>query len=190
MRIVIDINKNDEPRKVLAALYKYTNMRTSFGIITLALVNGEPRILSLKRLLQVFIEHRLVVIKKRSDFDLTRAKERAHILEGLVKALDIIDKIIRLIRSSRDTDTARKGLISDLRFSEVQAQAILEMPLRRLTQLDRKKLEEELAEKRKLIKFLEDLLKNPIKIHERDQRGSPLDQRTLWRCAQDIDRRQ
>jgi DNA gyrase subunit A len=164
MRIVIDINKNDEPRKVLAALYKYTNMRTSFGIIMLALVNGEPRVMSLKRLLQVFIEHRLVVIKRRSEFDLARAKERAHILEGLVKALDIIDRIIKLIRSSRDTETARKGLVSQFRFSEIQAQAILDMPLRRLTQLDRKKLEEELAEKRKLIKFLEDLLKNPIKI--------------------------
>jgi DNA gyrase subunit A len=164
MRIVIDINKNDEPRRVLAALYKYTNMRTSFGIIMLALVNGEPRVLSLRKMLQVFLEHRVIVIKKRSEFDLEEAKRRAHILEGLVRALDMIDRIIKLIRSSRDTDTARKGLISELKFSEVQAQAILEMPLRRLTQLDRKKLEEELAEKRKLIKFLEDLLKNPIKI--------------------------
>jgi DNA gyrase subunit A len=164
MRIVIDVNKNDDPRKVLAQLYKYTAMRGSFGVIMLALVNGEPRILSLKRMLQVFIEHRLVVVRKRSEFDLERARERAHILEGLVKALDIIDKIIKLIRASRDTDTARKGLIGEFKFSEVQAQAILDMPLRRLTQLDRKKLEEELAEKRKLIKFLEDLINNPIKI--------------------------
>jgi DNA gyrase subunit A len=164
MRIVIDINKNDEPRRVLAALYKYTVMRTSFGIIMLALVNGEPRILSLRKMLQVFIEHRVIVIKRRSEYDLEEAKRRAHILEGLVRALDMIDRIIKLIRSSRDTDTAKKGLIGELKFSEVQAQAILDMPLRRLTQLDRKKLEEELAEKRKLIKFLEDLLKNPIKI--------------------------
>ncbi len=164
MRIVIDINKNDEPRKVLAALYKYTNMRTSFGIIMLALVNGEPRVLPLKRMLTVFIEHRITVVKRRSEFDLVRARERAHILEGLVKALGMIDRIIKLIRSSKDTDTARKGLISTFRFSDVQAQAILDMPLRRLTQLDRRKLEEELADKRKLIKYLEDLLKNPIKI--------------------------
>jgi len=164
MRIVIDINKNDEPRRVLASLYKYTSMRTSFGIIMLALVNGEPRILSLRKMLQVFIEHRVVVIKRRSEHDLEEAKRRAHILEGLVRALDMIDRIIKLIRSSRDTDTAKKGLINELKFSEVQAQAILDMPLRRLTQLDRKKLEDELAEKRKLIKFLEDLLKNPIKI--------------------------
>ena len=164
MRIVVDINKNDDPRKVLAALYKYTNMRTSFGIIMLALVNGEPRVLSLKRMLQVFIEHRLTVVRRRSEFDLERARERAHILEGLVKALDSIDAIIKLIRTSRDSETARRGLIDKLGFSEVQAHAILDMPLRRLTQLDRRKLEEELAEKRKLIKFLEDLLKHPIKI--------------------------
>ncbi|BCX05070.1 MAG: hypothetical protein KatS3mg053_3008 [Candidatus Roseilinea sp.] len=164
MRIVIDINKNDDPRQVLNALYKHTAMRTSFGVIMLALVNGEPRILPLRRMLQVFIEHRLNVIKRRSEFDLDEAKRRAHILEGLVKALDIIDKIIRLIRTSRDTDAARRGLIQQFKFSEAQAQAILDMPLRRLTQLDRKRLEEELAEKRKLIKYLDDLLKNPIKI--------------------------
>lgn len=164
MRIVIDINKNDDPRQVLSALYKHTAMRTSFGVIMLALVNGEPRVLPLRRMLQVFIEHRLIVIKRRSEFDLEEARRRAHILEGLVKALSIIDKIINLIRSSRDTDAARRGLIQQFKFSEVQAQAILDMPLRRLTQLDRKKLEEELAEKRKLIKYLEDLLKNPIKI--------------------------
>jgi len=164
MRIVIDINKNDDPRQVLSALYKHTPLRTSFGVIMLALVNGEPRVLPLRRMLYVFIEHRLLVIKRRSEFDLDEARWRAHILEGLVKALDIIDEIIRLIRTSRDSETARRGLIEQFKFTEVQAQAILDMPLRRLTQLDRKRLEEELAEKRKLIKYLEDLLKNPIKI--------------------------
>jgi DNA gyrase subunit A len=164
MRIVIDINKNDDPRQVLSALYKHTPMRTSFSLIMLALVNGEPRVLPLRRMLYVFIEHRLFVIKRRSEFDLDEARRRAHILEGLVKALDIIDKIIRLIRTSRDSETARRGLIEQFKFTEVQAQAILDMPLRRLTQLDRKRLEEELEEKRKLIKYLEDLLKHPIKI--------------------------
>ncbi|MDW8395765.1 MAG: DNA topoisomerase (ATP-hydrolyzing) [Anaerolineae bacterium] len=164
MRIVIDINKNEDPRQVLAALYKYTALRTSFSVIMLALVDGEPRILPLRKLLQVFIEHRVAVIKRRSEFDLDEARRRAHILEGLVRALDVIDQIIKLIRSSRDTEAARRGLIETFNFTELQAQAILEMPLRRLTQLDRKKLEEELAEKRKLIKYLEDLLKNPIKI--------------------------
>jgi DNA gyrase subunit A len=169
MRIVIDINKNDDPRRVLASLYKYTAMRQSFGVIMLALVPTEsgrlePRVLPLKRMLQVFIEHRQLIVRRRSEFDLAKAKERAHILEGLVKALDIIDRIIKLIRASRDTDAARKGLMQQFRFTEIQANAILEMPLRRLAQLERKKLEEELAEKRKLIKYLEDLLANPGKL--------------------------
>ncbi len=164
MRIVIDIGKNDDPRKVLAALYKYTAMKGTFGVIMLALVDGEPRVLPLKRLLQVFVEHRREIVRRRSEFDLARAKERAHILEGLVKALDLIDQIIKLIRASRDTDAARQGLMTRFKFSEAQATAILEMPLRRLAALERKKLEDELAEKRKLIKYLEDLLAHPAKV--------------------------
>jgi DNA gyrase subunit A len=164
MRIVIDIGKNDDPRAVLASLYKYTAMKGTFGVIMLALVDGEPRVMPLKRLLQVFVEHRREIVRRRSEFDLARAKERAHILEGLVRALDIIDRIIKLIRASRDTDAARHGLIKTFKFSELQANAILEMPLRRLAALERKKLEEELAEKRKLIKYLEDLLAHPNKM--------------------------
>jgi DNA gyrase subunit A len=164
MRIVIDIGKNDDPRAVLASLYKYTAMKGTFGVIMLALVDGEPRVMPLKRLLQVFVEHRREIVRRRSEFDLARAKERAHILEGLVRALDIIDRIIKLIRASRDTDAARQGLIKTFKFSELQANAILEMPLRRLAALERKKLEEELAEKRKLIKYLEDLLAHPNKM--------------------------
>jgi DNA gyrase subunit A len=164
MRIVVDIGKNDDPRAVLAALYKYTAMKGTFGVIMLALVDGEPRVLPLKRLLQVFVEHRREIVRRRSEYDLARAKERAHILEGLVKALDIIDQIIKLIRASRDTDAARSGLVTRFKFSELQATAILEMPLRRLAALERKKLEDELAEKRKLIKYLEDLLAHPAKI--------------------------
>ena len=164
MRVVIDIGKNDDARKVLTSLYKYTAMRQSFGVIMLALVDGEPRVLSLKKLLQVFIEHRREILRRRSEFDLKKARARAHIVEGLVKALDIIDKIIKLIRASRDTDTARRGLVQQFRFSELQANAILEMPLRRLAQLERKRLEEELAELRKTIKYLEDLLASPAKL--------------------------
>jgi DNA gyrase subunit A len=164
MRIVIDIGKNDDPRAVLASLYKYTAMKGTFGVIMLALVDGEPRVMPLKRLLQVFVEHRREIVRRRSEYDLARAKERAHILEGLVKALDIIDRIIKLIRASRDTDVARQGLIKTFKFSELQANAILEMQLRRLAALERKKLEEELVEKRKLIKYLEDLLAHPNKI--------------------------
>jgi DNA gyrase subunit A len=164
MRIVIDIGKNEDPRTVLAALYKYTAMKGTFGVIMLSLVDGEPRVLPLKKLLQVFVEHRREIVRRRSIFDQARAKERAHILEGLVKALDIIDQVIKLIRASRDTDVARQGLVKTLKFSEAQANAILEMPLRRLAALERKKLEEELAEKRKLIRFLDDLLSHPGKV--------------------------
>ncbi|MGQ9814437.1 MAG: DNA gyrase/topoisomerase IV subunit A [Candidatus Roseilinea sp.] len=164
MRIVIDVGKGEDPRKVLAGLYKYTAMKGTFGVTMLALVDGEPRVLPLRRLLFVFIEHRREIVRRRSEYDLLRAKERAHILEGLVKALDIIDEIIKLIRSSRDTDTARRGLIAQFKFTELQANAILEMQLRRLAALERKKLEDELAEKRRLIKYLEDLLAHPNKI--------------------------
>ena len=164
MRIVIDVGKGEDPRKVLAGLYKYTAMKGTFGVTMLALVDGEPRVLPLKRLLQVFIEHRREIVRRRSEYDLMRAKERAHILEGLVKALDIIDQIIKLIRGSRDTDAARHGLITKFKFTELQANAILDMQLRRLAALERKKLEDELAEKRKLIKFLEDLLAHPNKV--------------------------
>ncbi len=139
-------------------------MKGTFGATMLALVDGEPRILSLKKLLQVFVEHRREIVRRRSEYDLARARERAHILDGLVKALDIIDQIIRLIRRSRDTDAARLALVKQLKFTEAQATAILEMPLRRLAALERKKLEDELAEKRKLIKYLADLLAHPAKM--------------------------
>ncbi|MCL4505259.1 MAG: DNA topoisomerase (ATP-hydrolyzing) subunit A [Chloroflexi bacterium] len=164
MRIVIDIGKNDDPRAVLVGLYKYTAMKGTFGVTMLALVDGEPRVLPLKKLLQVFIEHRREIVRRRSEFELARARERAHILEGLVKALDIIDQIVRLIRRSHDTDVARLGLVKQLKFTELQANAILEMPLRRLAALERKKLEDELTEKRKQIKYFEDLLAHPAKM--------------------------
>ena len=164
MRIVIDIGKNDDPRKVLVALYKYTSMRQSFGVIMLALVDNEPRVLSLKNMLKIFVEHRQEIVRRRSEFDLAKAKARAHIVEGLVKAIDIIDRVIKLIRASKDTDTARNGLIEQFKFSEIQANAILDMQLRRLAQLERNKLEAELAELNKLIKFLQDLLKYPEKM--------------------------
>ncbi len=164
MRIVMDCGKNEEPREILAKLYKYTAMKGTFGVIMLALVDGEPRIMPLKKVLSVYIEHRRVIIRKRSEYDLRKAQERAHILEGLVKALDIIDQIIKHIRASKDTDAAREGLISKFQFSELQAQAILDMPLRRLAALERKRLEDELAERRKLIKHLEDLIDTPVKL--------------------------
>jgi DNA gyrase subunit A len=164
MRIVIDCAKGEDTRRILAQLYKYTAMKGTFGVIMLALVDGEPRVMSLKKLLSVFIEHRREIVHRRSVYDLLRTLERAHILEGLVRAIDMIDAIIKHIRASRDTDEARKGLISTFKFSEMQANAILEMPLRRLARLERDRLEDELNEKRKLIKYLEDLLAHPIKM--------------------------
>ncbi len=165
MRIIIELSRAvEDPRKTLGLLYKYTPMQSTFGIILLALVDGEPRLLPLKRALQIFVEHRQTVVTRRSEFDLARAKERAHILEGLLKALGKLDEVIRIIRRSADADVAKASLMKRLRLSEIQATAILDMPLRRLARLEREKLAAEFKEKKKLIKHLEDLLRNPKKI--------------------------
>ena len=164
MRIVIEISRTADPRAVLTDLYKLTPMQQTFGMIMLALVDGEPRMLSLKRVLQHYIEHRREVIRRRSEYDLRRARERAHILEGLLKALDILDEVIQTIRRSQTTETARTNLIRNFKFSEIQAQAILDMPLKRLAALERKRLQDEYNELLTLIAYLEDLLENPPKI--------------------------
>ncbi|HSN75038.1 MAG TPA: DNA gyrase subunit A [Anaerolineae bacterium] len=164
MRIVIEVSRTGDARNVLADLYKYTPMQQTFGMTMLALVDGEPRMLSLRRALQHYIEHRREIIRRRSEHDLRRAKERAHILEGLLKALDIMDEVIQTIRRSQTTDTARANLIKRYAFSEVQAQAILDMPLKRLAALERKKLQDEYAELLQRIAYLEDLLAHPDKV--------------------------
>ncbi len=164
MRIVIEVSRTGDARAVLADLYKYTPMQQTFGMTMLALVDGEPRMLSLRRALQHYIEHRREIIRRRSEYDLRRARERAHILEGLLKALDIMDEVIQTIRRSQTTDTARANLIKRYSFSEIQAQAILDMPLKRLAALERKKLQDEYAELVKRIAYLEDLLQHPHKI--------------------------
>jgi DNA gyrase subunit A len=164
MRIVIEVSRTGDARNVLADLYKYTPMQQTFGMTMLALVDGEPRMLSLRRALQHYIEHRREIIRRRSEHDLRRAKERAHILEGLLKALDIMDEVIQTIRRSQTTDTARANLIKRYSFSEIQAQAILDMPLKRLAALERKKLQDEYAELLKRIAYLEDLLAHPGKV--------------------------
>ena len=164
MRVVIDINKNDEPRKVLAALYKYTNMRTTFGIIMLALVNGEPRLLSLKQCLKVYLDHRLEIVRRRSEYDLQKARDRAHILEGLIKALDRMDEVIATIRKSKTAETARDALMKLLDISEIQARAILDMQLRRLAALERQAIVQEHKEKLELIAYLEGVLSSPEKM--------------------------
>jgi DNA gyrase subunit A len=166
MRIVIELQKTAEPDKLLHALFKRTPMQGTFSIINLALVGGEPRFLTLKQMLKVFVDHRLEVVRRRSVFDLARARERAHILEGLLVALKNLDAVIRLIRGSKDTDEARLKLMKRFKLSELQATAILDMPLRRLAALERKKIEDEYKEKLALIKHLAGLLASPKKMRE------------------------
>ena len=164
MRIVIELTRNVDPKTVLARLLKLTPMQQTFGMSLLALVNGEPVTLTLKRILRHFIEHRQEIIRRRSQFDLAKARARSHIVEGLLKALDILDEVIRTIRRSQRVDTARTNLIREFRFTEVQAQAILDMPLRRLTALERKQLQDEHKELQQTIAYLEDLLSDDGKI--------------------------
>ena len=164
MRIVIEMTKNVEPEKVLADLYKRTPMQSTFSLIMLALVDNEPRMLSLKQALRVYIEHRLTVIRRRAEYDLDKAQKRAHILEGYLVALKNLDEVIKLIRNAPDVETARQRLMRKYKLTEIQANAILEMQLRRLAALERKKIETEYKEVKLDIKTLESLLKSPKKM--------------------------
>ncbi|MGQ9768316.1 MAG: DNA gyrase subunit A, partial [Anaerolineae bacterium] len=164
MRICIEMTRTVEPRQVLADLFKLTPLQQTFGVSLLALVDGEPRLLSLKRMLLHFLEHRQAVIVRRSRHELEKAKQRAHILEGLLRALDVLDEVIALIRASRTADSAKQGLIEKFKFTEIQAQAILDMQLRRLAALERRKLQDEYREVVARIKELEALLKSPKKV--------------------------
>ncbi|MDW8145560.1 MAG: DNA gyrase subunit A [Roseiflexaceae bacterium] len=166
MRLVIVLKQDAQPKKVLNALYKHTQMQTTFGVNMLALVEGgrQPRLLTLKRLLQEYIDHRRDVIRRRTEFDLDKARARAHILEGLKIALDHLDAVIATIRNSRSRDQARTNLMDGFALSEVQANAILEMQLGRLAALERQRIEEEHREVIQLIGELEDILANPHKI--------------------------
>ncbi len=164
LRIVIELSKNVEPEKVLTALYKRTPMQSTFSINLLALVDNEPRLLNLKQALRVYLDHRLLVIQRRAEFELERARARAHILEGYLVALKNLDEIISLIRNSPDVETARTRLVKRFKLSEIQANAILELQLRRLAALERKKIETEYKETVALIKELEGLLKSPRKM--------------------------
>lgn len=168
LRIVVELKNDAAPQKILNQLYQYTELQKNFNFNMLALVDGglQPQILSLKEILVAHIDHRKNIIRRRTEFDLRKAEERAHILEGLVKALDTIDKIIATIKKSKDKESAAENLIKNFKLSPVQAQAILEMRLQTLAALERQKLEAELEEKRKLIKELQLILKNPKKIIE------------------------
>jgi DNA gyrase subunit A len=164
IRVVIELKNNAHPQTVLNYLYKHTQLEEAFHYNVVALVDGVPQTLSLKAMLEYYVAHRKDVVTKRTKFDLDKAKAREHILLGLSKALDHIDEIIALIKKSKDTDDARKGLMSKFKFSEIQANAILEMRLQRLSGLERKKIEDELDEVQKLIEYLESLLKSPKKM--------------------------
>jgi DNA gyrase subunit A len=166
MSIVIELRRGAQPKQVLNQLYKYTALQSTFSVHLLALVNNEPRLLSLKRALQIYIEHRQDVITRRSQFDLNKAKARAHILDGLLIALANLDDVIRTIRESKDVETAKEKLMSRFNLSEIQAQAILDMQLRRLAALERMKIETEYKELLARIAYLEDLLAHPKKILE------------------------
>jgi DNA gyrase subunit A len=164
MSIVIELKRGAQPKKVLNQLYKYTTLQSTFGVQMLALVDGEPRTLPLKKALQIFIEHRQTVIVRRSNFDLAKARARLHILDGYLIALNNLDAVIKTIRESPDADVAKTNLMNRFRLSELQAQAILDMQLRRLAALERKKIEDEHKEVTSQISYLEDLLANPKKI--------------------------
>jgi DNA gyrase subunit A len=164
MSIVIELKRGAQPKKVLNQLYKYTTLQTTFGVQMLALVDGEPRTLPLKRSLQIFIEHRQTVIVRRTNFELAKARARQHILDGYLIALTNLDAVIKTIRESEDADTAKTNLIKRFKLSELQAQAILDMQLRRLAALERWKIEEEHKQVTEQIAYFEDLLAHPKKI--------------------------
>ncbi len=164
MRLVVELKQHAQPQRVLNQLYKYTQLQSVYSIQMLALVNGEPRTLSLKRCLLIYIEHRYDVIVRRSQYDLRRQRARAHVLSGLLKAVANIDDVIRLIRNAADVDSARAQLITTFELDEIQANAILDMQLRRLAALERQKLQDEFDTVQARIEYLEDLLNSPRKI--------------------------
>ena len=164
IRLIIELKKGVATQIVLNQLFKHTDLEITFGIINLALVNGEPKVLNLKELIKYFVDHRVEVITKRTEYDLNQAKSKAHILEGLLIAQANIDEVIRIIRESENTDSARTTLINRFKLSEKQSQAILDMPLKRLTALEKLKIEQELQQLKEFISYCEDLLSHPEKI--------------------------
>lgn len=166
MRLVIDLKRDAAAQVILNQLYKHTQMQETFGIILLALVDGSPRVLKLKEIINEYIRHRKEIIARRTIFDLEKAKDRAHIVEGLKKAVDILDKVIKTIRKSKNPPEAKVALVENFDFSDRQAQAILEMQLQKLTGLEIHKLEEEFKELLKKIEYFESILKSEKKVLE------------------------
>ena len=171
IRIVIELKSNAQPQRLQNALYKHTQLEEMYHYNIVGLLDGVPQTLTLHQLLQAYIDHRRVIVERATAFDLERAQARAHIVEGLKKALDHIDKIIALIRKSREVADARKGLMKEFAFSEVQANAILEMRLQKLAGLERQKVEDELKELKKTIERLEGILGSKKKIDEEVKKG-------------------
>ncbi|MFQ5492610.1 MAG: DNA gyrase subunit A [Candidatus Dojkabacteria bacterium] len=161
IRVVVDIKRDGKPKTILNKLYKFTEMQKAFNANMLALVDGEPKVLTLKKILELFIEHRQKIVIRRSEFDLAKAREREHILEGLIIALDNLDEVIETIRKSKDADVAKSNLMKKFKLSDIQAQAILDMQLRRLAALERKKIEDEYKAIKKTIAELLKLLSSP-----------------------------
>jgi DNA gyrase subunit A len=164
MRVVIELKSSAVPEIVLNQLYKHTQMETTFGVINLSIVDGEPKVLSLKDTINEYLRHRKAVVTRRAQFDLKKAESRAHILEGLRTALDNIDAVIKLIKASKSPEKAKGGLVSKFKLSEEQAKAILEMRLQRLTALEQEKIDEELAELKKKIEWLKKILASDAEI--------------------------
>ena len=165
IRIVIELKKGEESELILNSLYKFTDLQNTFGVIMLALVDNSPRVLNLKQVLQKYLEHRFEVITRRTEFELKKARNRAHILEGFKIALDNIEEVIRIIRASKDGNIARAELIAKFGFSEIQAKAILDMRLQRLTGLERDKINQEYNELMLLIEELTGILSDDSKIY-------------------------
>ena len=163
IRVVIELKKGEESELILNSLYKYTDLQNTFGIIMLALVNNAPKVLNLKQILENYLEHRYIVVTRRVQFELNKAENRAHILEGFKIALDNIEEVIRIIRGSKDANEARDLLISSFAFSEIQARAILDMRLQRLTGLERDKIDQEYKELMLLIEELRSILMDDSK---------------------------
>ena len=165
MRIVIELKREAQPRQLLNALYKHTAMQSSFAVNMLALVDSQPRTVSVKKILESYIDHRREVIRRRTEFELEKAQERAHILEGLLKAIDMLDQVISTIRGAPSAEEAKARLMAaPFELTDRQAQAVLDMQLRRLAKLERDKIQDEYKELIEQINYLEDLLANPRKI--------------------------
>lgn len=166
MRIVLEVAKVDDPEDVIRKLYKHTPLQTTFGVIMLALVKNEPRVIGLKKALKVYIDHHLLVIERRTRFELKKSEERAHVVSGLIVAVLNIDEVIAIIRASANEKEAREKLIKRFPIDEIQAQAILDMALKRINQLEREKLQSEFDQLQKSIQEMRELLNSPLKMRE------------------------